>query len=161
MSRRRLHLTVAAIIRMQDRFLLVEERDKLSGQLVLNQPAGHMEEDEDVLTAICREVQEETGLTLTPTAWLGISQLKAANGHTYVRVNFLFEPTALPAQYQPQDSDIIALHWLTLAELQQHSLPERSQLVTSAIESCLNGVRLPLSLINHLVNNTTASIFPS
>lgn len=150
MSRPRLHLTVAAIIRVQDRFLLVEERDKLSGQLVLNQPAGHMEEDEDIVTAICREVAEETGLTLTPTAWLGISQLKAANGHTYVRVNFLFEPTELPMHYQPQDSDILALHWLTLAELQQHCLPVRSQLVISAIESCLSGVRLPLQLIQPL-----------
>lgn len=150
MNRSRLHLTVAAIIKVQDRFLLVEERDKLSGQLVLNQPAGHMEEDEDILSAICREVTEETGLILAPTAWLGISQLKAANGHTYVRVNFLFEPTALPAHYQPQDSDIIALHWLTLAELQQHALPVRSQLVIAAIESCLHGVRLPLNLIQPL-----------
>lgn len=151
MSRSRLHLTVAAIIVFEDKFLLVEERDKLGGHKVLNQPAGHMEEDEDVLSAICREVFEETGLKLQPSAWLGLSQLKASNQHTYVRVNFLFEPTHLPPQYQPQDNDILALHWLTEQELQQHSIPVRSQLVTDAIAAYRQGARLPLNLITPLV----------
>lgn len=151
MSRSRLHLTVAAVIVFDGKFLLVEERDKLGGHKVLNQPAGHMEEDEDVLGAICREVFEETGLQLQPSAWLGLSQLKASNQHTYVRVNFLFEPASLPLHYQPQDNDILALHWLTLQELQQHSIPVRSQLVTDAIAAYQQGVRLPLTLITPLL----------
>lgn len=151
MSRSRLHLTVAAVIVFENKFLLVEERDKLGGHKVLNQPAGHMEEDEDVLGAICREVFEETGLQLQPNAWLGLSQLKASNQHTYVRVNFLFEPASLPPHYQAQDNDILALHWLTLPELQQHSIPVRSQLVTDAIAAYQQGVRLPLTLITPLL----------
>lgn len=151
MSRSRLHLTVAAVIVFDGKFLLVEERDKLGGHKVLNQPAGHMEEDEDVLGAICREVFEETGLQLQPSAWLGLSQLKASNQHTYVRINFLFEPAGLPLHYQPQDNDILALHWLTLQELQQHSIPVRSQLVTDAISAYQQGVRLPLTLITPLL----------
>jgi phosphatase NudJ len=150
MSRNRLHLTVAAVIHVNGRFLFVQERDKLSGREVLNQPAGHMEEDEDLLTAVCREVYEETGLTLMPTAWLGLSQLKASNGHTYVRVNFLFEPDALPAYFQPQDPDIQALHWLSKTELLAQKLPPRSQLVLNAVDLCLAGTRLPLSLIQPL-----------
>ncbi len=152
MSRSRLHLTVAAIIHFEGRFLFVEERDKLSQRLVLNQPAGHMEEDEDLLSAVCREVYEETGLHLHPTAWLGISQLKARNDHTYIRVNFLFEPHSLPAHYQPQDPDILALHWLNSAELAAQAIPLRSQLVQDAVNSCLAGVRLPLNLIQPCVN---------
>lgn len=151
MSRSRLHLTVAAVIVFDNKFLLVEERDKLGGHKVLNQPAGHMEEDEDVISAICREVTEETGLVLQPSAWLGLSQLKASNQHTYIRVNFLFEPTGLPHTYQPQDSDILALHWLTEAELAAQSIPVRSQLVTDAIAAYRQGIRLPLSLITPLL----------
>lgn len=151
MSRSRLHLTVAAVIVFENKFLLVEERDKLGGHKVLNQPAGHMEEDEDVISAICREVTEETGLILQPSAWLGLSQLKASNQHTYIRVNFLFEPTSLPQQYQPQDSDILALHWLTKAELIAHPIPVRSQLVTDAVAAYQKGVRLPLNLITPLL----------
>ena len=150
MSRNRLHLTVAAVIQYEGRFLFVEEQDKQHGHKVLNQPAGHMEEDEDVLSAVCREVTEETGLILTPTAWLGISQLAASNGHTYVRVNFLFEPATLPQHYQPQDTDILALHWLSADELRQHPVPARSRLVHDAINSYLQGTRLALNLIEPL-----------
>ena len=147
MSRAQLHLTVAAIVQFQQKFLLVEETDKLSGLRVLNQPAGHVEQHEDLLSAVQRELFEETGLHLSPCAWLGISQLQAANGHRYVRVNFVFEPTSLPAHYQPQDNDILALHWLSAEQLQHTALPLRSALVSDAIALYQQGIRLPLQLI--------------
>ncbi len=150
-DRSTLHLTVAAVVCYQQRFLLVEERDKNSGALVLNQPAGHVEAGEDLLTAVQRELQEETGLALAPTGWLGISQLQATNGHFYYRVNFVFEPVVLPPHYQPQDSDILALHWLNQTELQQASLPLRSQLVSQAIDEYLQGVRLPLDRLQPML----------
>lgn len=147
MNRERLHLTVAAVVHHRQRFLLVEETDKHTGQRVLNQPAGHVEEDEDLLNAVKRELFEETGLQLEPSAWLGISQLLAENGHRYVRVNFIFEPAQLPEHYQPQDNDILALHWLTAQELASSPLALRSYLVSDAITQYLQGIRLPLSCI--------------
>jgi phosphatase NudJ len=151
MSRPLLHLTVAAVVYFQGRYLLVEEKEKNSGRLVLNQPAGHVEENEDLISAIKRELLEETGLNLEPDAWLGISQLQAADGHFYVRVNFVFTPTELPDRYQPQDTDILALHWLNLSELQQHPLPGRSQLVQDAIREFEQNRPLPLNLIKSAV----------
>ena len=142
-----LHLTVAAVVCYQQRFLLVEERDKITGALVLNQPAGHVEAGEDLFSAVQRELQEETGLVLTPSAWLGISQLQAANGHFYYRVNFVFEPVTLPEHYQPQDADILALHWFSADELLHATLPLRSALVSDAVKLYQQGVRLPLGLI--------------
>ncbi|SVE09308.1 uncharacterized protein METZ01_LOCUS462162, partial [marine metagenome] len=50
--------TVAAIIKKDDQFLLVEE--KIEGKLVFNQPAGHLEKGETLIEAIKREVLEET-----------------------------------------------------------------------------------------------------
>lgn len=147
MSREQLHLTVAAVVHYQSKFLFVEEIDKKSQLRVLNQPAGHVEENEDLLTAICRELLEETGLNLTPSHWLGISQLHAANNHRYVRVNFIFEPTSLPKHYGPQDSDILALHWYSEQELLDSAIAVRSQLVLDAIQLFQQGVRLPLNLI--------------
>lgn len=147
MLRAKLHLTVAAIVHFQQRFLFVEERDKLTGERVLNQPAGHVEEDEDLITAAIRELAEETGLSLTPCSWLGMSQSKATNDHRYVRVNFVFEPQQLPTHYHAQDADILALHWLNRDELVAHSLPLRSKLVIDAIDSYLAGIRLELNLI--------------
>jgi phosphatase NudJ len=147
MSREKLHLTVAAIVHFDHKFLLVEERDKQSGKRVLNQPAGHVEQDEDIISAVKRELLEETGLQLEPTAWLGISQLHATNGHRYVRLNIVFEPTALPSSYHPYDNDILALHWYSATELSKAALPLRSRLVSDAISLYQQGVRLPLELI--------------
>jgi phosphatase NudJ len=147
MSRSQLHLTVAAVVHYNNKFLFVEEIDKQSQLRVLNQPAGHVEENEDLISAICRELLEETGLNLTPTHWLGISQLHAANGHRYVRVNFIFEPSHLPVHYSSQDPDILALHWYSEQELINSSMAVRSQLVLDAIQLFQQGVRLPLNLI--------------
>ena len=155
MDRSGLHLTVAAIVHFQNQFLFVEERDKISGKLVYNQPAGHVEAKEDLLAAVCRELYEETGLSLTPTAWLGISQLHAANGEFYFRVNFVFELDKAPAPHQPQDSDILALHWLSAAQLQDK--PLRSRLVLDAIQSYQTGKRLDLALIQPMVDMFSAN----
>ncbi|GAA0672285.1 NUDIX domain-containing protein [Rheinheimera tangshanensis] len=154
MSRPLLHLTVAAVLYFQGRYLLVEEKDKSSDRLVLNQPAGHVEENEDLISAVKRELQEETGLSLEPSAWLGISQLKAANGHFYVRVNFVFTPDELPALYHPQDTDILALHWLSLEELRSHVLPARSQLVLDAISQFEQKQLLPLCQIRNAITHS-------
>lgn len=150
--REHLHLSVAAIVVWHDRFLFVEEFDKHTGQRVLNQPAGHMEADEDIISAACRELYEETGLHLTPSAWLGVSQLVAQNQHRYVRFNLLFTPNELPLQFQPQDDDIQALHWFSKDELQQQNLPLRSQLVLDSVERYLTGQQLCLSWLGQTVH---------
>ncbi len=151
-DRNSLHLTVAALVVHQQKFLFVEERDKFSRQLVLNQPAGHVEAGEDLQSAVCRELYEETGLALKPDSWLGISQLHAANGHFYYRVNFLFEPLKLPSDYQPQDADILALHWLSADALLHPPLPLRSTLVETAVRQYLAGHRLALETLTAMVN---------
>lgn len=143
-----LHLTVAAVLFYQGRYLLVEEHDKRTGQRVLNQPAGHVEHDESLEQAMQRELHEETGLLLKPQSWLGISQLVLPTGDRYFRVNFVFEPAKLPDDYQPQDADILALHWLTAEELSQHPLPLRSPLVREAIQQHQQQLHLPLAQIS-------------
>ena len=57
--------TVAAVIHCNGKFLLVEEIE--NGNVVFNQPAGHLEADESLIAACQREVIEETGLELSPT----------------------------------------------------------------------------------------------
>src|ERR1700686_411100 len=79
-------VTVAAVIERSGRFLLVEER--IRGRLVLNQPAGHLEDGEELLDAVIRETLEETAWQFTPEGLLGIYQWRSPRGHTTLRFAF-------------------------------------------------------------------------
>ncbi|MBF0246157.1 MAG: NUDIX domain-containing protein [Planctomycetes bacterium] len=147
MTREKLHLTVAAVVAFQGRFLLVEEMDPRTGRRVLNQPAGHVEAGEDLLSSVRRELREETGLELRPDFWLGLTQYRAPDGHSYLRVNFAFEPLILPESYRPEDPDILGLRWLEAEALLAPVIPLRSPLVREAVEAYRSGIRLPLQWI--------------
>ncbi len=84
------HVTVAAVIEQDNRFLLVEE-ETLNG-LQFNQPAGHLEENEDLIAAVKREVQEETGMTHCPNischsciSWFPGSIVKCNTWDSFIR----------------------------------------------------------------------------
>ena len=135
-------LTVAAVIEREGRFLFVEERDG-DGPLVLNQPAGHVEDGEGLLDAAIREVREETDLAFTPEALVGVYALRAANGKDYLRVCFAGAVDA--GEAKPQDADILACHWLTREEMDAR--PLRSGLVARCLDDHLKGQRLPLAAV--------------
>ena len=140
------NVTVAAVIRWQDHFLLVEERDH--GRQVFNQPAGHLEADENLLDAVKREIKEETGLDLAPDGWLGTYLYSSPYRQlTYLRFCFYCELTQAPGPHEPQDpdNDIIACHWLTEPEIRALGSKLRSSLVLECLEEYQQGVRLPLS----------------
>ncbi|HQR24655.1 MAG TPA: NUDIX domain-containing protein, partial [Steroidobacteraceae bacterium] len=59
-------VTVAAVAERDGRFLVVEER--AGGRVVINQPAGHLEDGESFLEAVVRETLEETAWTFVPQA---------------------------------------------------------------------------------------------
>src|SRR5690606_35632457 len=71
-------VTVATVVAEGGRVLCVEERS--GGRLVLNQPAGHLEPDEDLVQAAVRETLEESGWTVEPTAFIGAYQWTAPDG---------------------------------------------------------------------------------
>jgi len=138
--------TVAAIIERQGRFLVVEETDGVHPERVFNQPAGHVDPGETMLEAVVRETLEETGLAFTPQALLGIYHLKAKNGRDYLRAAFIGTvPEGMaPA---PRDSVILACHWLTRQEI---ALRPRSSVVLACIDDYFEGVRHPLSIVEHV-----------
>ncbi|GAA4502845.1 NUDIX hydrolase [Pseudaeromonas paramecii] len=141
------NVTVAAIIRWQDRYLLVEEQER-NGRHVFNQPAGHLEHGENLIEAVMREVQEETGLTLTPDGWVGTYLFSTPYRKlTYLRFCFYCELTQAPGDHAPQDpdNDILACHWLTMPEIRKLGRRLRSPLVMECFEDYLSGVRLPLA----------------
>lgn len=142
------NVTVAAVIRYQDRFLLVEELDR--HRHVFNQPAGHLEAGESIYQAVCREIKEETGLTLTPDGWLGTYMYSSPYRKlTYLRFCFYCELQEVPGEHHPQDpdNDILACHWKTIDQIRALGRQLRSPLVMECFNDYLSGVRLPLSAL--------------
>jgi 8-oxo-dGTP pyrophosphatase MutT (NUDIX family) len=143
------HLTVAAIIEEEGRFLMVEECPDGHGS-VLNQPAGHVEEHESLLEAVVREVREETQRHFTPRAVSGLYRWRNPySAITYLRVVFCGSVTQ-PDAHLPRDPVILESRWYSLENLRNEKNSLRSPMVLRAIEDYLAGQCLPLNLIDEL-----------
>ena len=149
--------TVAAIVHYQGKFLLVEEGEH--GKRVFNQPAGHLEANENLVSAANRELMEETGLVGEPAYASGIYYFHRPELNLYfLRFCFVYELSNLTnielanesdnlPSCQPQDSDIIACHWLTLEEIKARTNQLRSPMVLECIDDYLAGHKIPLSML--------------
>ncbi len=143
------HLTVAAICENNNRFLLVEEH--IEGNTVLNQPAGHVEEGEDLISAVIRETREETAWCFHPEALLGFYLWRAPAGGTYLRVAFVGHCDDHRPQ-QALDEGILRARWLSRSELLNDPATPRSPLVLRCIDDYLAGRRYPLSQLVTLLD---------
>jgi 8-oxo-dGTP pyrophosphatase MutT (NUDIX family) len=143
-------VTVAAVAQRDGKFLFVEERS--GGRVVLNQPAGHVEDGETFLEAVVRETLEETAWRFEPQAVVGVYVWRPPHAaRTFLRVAFSGELRDHdPAR--PLDRGILRTRWLTRDQLHEPRLRLRSPLVTQCLDDYLAGVRHPLSLISHLID---------
>jgi 8-oxo-dGTP pyrophosphatase MutT (NUDIX family) len=147
-------LTVAAIVERDGRFLLVEEH--IGGSRVLNQPAGHVEDGESLLAAVCRETREETAWAFTPEWLLGVYFWRnPRNRRTTVRFAFAGAVTDHDAS-QPLDSPVIGTHWLPASEIRAQEQRLRSPLVLRCIDDYLAGRRHALEAINEVAEAVAA-----
>ena len=142
-------VTVAAIIERDGRFLLVEEHTPEG--LRLNNPAGHLEQGESPLQAVCREALEETARIFEPEHLLGVylSRFRRpATGEDVTYVRFAYAGScgeALPGRRL--DEGIVRTLWLTPAEVRASAARHRSPLVLRCLEDHLAGRRLPLDAV--------------
>jgi len=141
-------MTVAAVIENDGRFLMVQER--ISGESVYNQPAGHLEDSETLIDAVIRETREETAWHFEPESVTGIYRWRHPENHeTFIRVSFagkgLFHDPA-----SELDSCIERALWLSAEEIRSQPDKLRSPLVLRSIDDYLAGSAYPLSLLTSL-----------
>jgi ADP-ribose pyrophosphatase YjhB (NUDIX family) len=144
------HVTVAAVIERDGRFLLVEEHT--SNGLQFNQPAGHLEENESLIDAVKREVFEETAWQFEPEYLVSIQLWrKKPRSPSFLRCCFAGQCHSHDPN-QPLDEGIVATHWLTREEilLQQRRL--RSPLVSISVDEYLSGQSYPLALLKSFID---------
>ena len=138
-------VTVAAIVEIDRRFLIVEER--IGSRLVLNQPAGHLEDRETLLEAVIRETREETAWRFRPEALVGTYLWRSpVDGRSFLRFAFCGTVDDHQAQ-QPLDKGIVRALWITHEQLLAQSGRLRSPLVLHCLQDFLLGKRQALDSV--------------
>lgn len=149
------HITVAAIIENNGNFLLVT--DNTSNGFKLNQPAGHLEANENIIDAVIREVYEETSMQFTPEKLIGIYLYNPNPENMYLRFCFKGDVTNINDMPKPQENDdgVISANWYPLDTIKNRANELRSTLVMRCINDYINGVEFPLEVLaNHRDNIT-------
>jgi 8-oxo-dGTP pyrophosphatase MutT (NUDIX family) len=143
-------VTVAAIIERDGRYLLVEEHTPEG--LRLNNPAGHLEQGESPLQAVCRETLEETGCRFEPEALVGIYLSRFRRAATGEDVTFLrLAYTGRIGEPEPGrmlDEGIVRTLWLTPDEIRAERVRHRSPLLMRCIDDHAAGRRFAPDLVH-------------
>jgi 8-oxo-dGTP pyrophosphatase MutT (NUDIX family) len=138
-------VTVAAVIERDGKFLLIQER--ISGRLVLNQPAGHLDPGESLAAACRREAMEETAHHFEPTSLVGIYRWRdPRKDFTFLR--FAFRGKVGTAENRPLDKEIVGVQWLTPEEIRSRHAEHRSPLVQKCVDDFLAGHSFPLDVFS-------------
>jgi ADP-ribose pyrophosphatase YjhB (NUDIX family) len=143
------HVTVAAVIEREGRFLFIEEEDE--GVPVFNQPAGHWEPGETLVEASIRDALEESACRFVPRHLVGIYGWKhQAADITYLRFAFCGDIEGFDAG-RTLDKGILRAVWMSADELRAQGDRLRSPLVTRCVEDYVAGRRYPLDMVEHVV----------
>jgi len=139
------NVVVAALVERDGKFLLVEE--EADGQVVLNQPAGHLDEGESLIDAVIRETLEETAWHVEPQALLGVYRwLHPTKALTYLR--FAFIARALHEERgRTLDHGCLRALWLSPEEIRAFRNRHRSPQVERCLDDYLTGTCYPLDLL--------------
>lgn len=141
------NVTVAAVVERDGFFLLVEE--ETDAGVRFNQPAGHLDQGESLVTAAAREALEETAHHFVPEFLVGIYQWpRPAGDITYLRFAFGGQVTGFEPE-RALDTGILRAVWMTLDEVRATRERHRSPLILQCCEDYRAGRRYPLDLIRH------------
>lgn len=110
---------------------------------------GYLEDGEDPMTAVQRELLEETGYCTDDWLYLG-SYVVDANRHVGVGHFFCGRNVQQVAQPASSDMEAAAIHWVSLRDLRLALLDGRIAVVSYAVNIALAMLLVPSLNPNHL-----------
>jgi 8-oxo-dGTP pyrophosphatase MutT (NUDIX family) len=135
---------VMVVIRSEDRYVLVEERDDMGWYLA----AGRVHPGETLQDAARREVEEEAAIRIELDAIHQIQHTPSPSGACRLRVIFVAHSLDGEAVKQRPDRHSVSSRWFTLQ--QARGLRVRHPEVLTILEAVDSGIgRHPLSLLSH------------
>lgn len=115
-------LTARAIVKNQSGMYAVMYSDKFK---LYSLPGGGVEDGEDVLTALCREVYEETGCVCDEIKELGIVEENRAS-LDYTQINYYYVVTTT---HQPGENHLTESEQASRTVVQWHTFEEMVRLI--------------------------------
>lgn len=142
-------LTVAAVVDLDGRFLLVEEQ--AMGRRVLSQPGGHIEAGESPEEAVVRETLEETGCDVECGELIGVYLwIHPQTRQQFLRIVYAAAFISCNEE-QKLDDGVIARRWATLPELESRQSMLRSPAVLRCVRDFVSGKRQSDSLFTGML----------
>jgi ADP-ribose pyrophosphatase YjhB (NUDIX family) len=142
-------LTVAAVVDLDGRYLLVEEQ--AMGRKVLSQPGGHIETGESPEEAVVRETLEETGCDVECGELIGVYLwIHPQTRQQFLRIVYAANFLSCNEE-QKLDDGIIARRWATLPELESRQSMLRSPAVLRCVRDFVSGKRQSDSLFTGML----------
>ena len=143
-------LVASALIAQDGKYLLVQQARSRRQPGKWGPPGGKPEQGETLTAAAIRETQEETGLDVELTGFVGVLR----SGHrTDPNLFVCFAARLLPGQdaqaLQLPEGEISAGRWLDLAELEADVVPLRSGPFKSLYRRLSEGQIYPLEVVQH------------
>tara|TARA_B100000161_G_scaffold224941_1_gene170828 strand:+ start:257 stop:709 length:453 start_codon:yes stop_codon:yes gene_type:complete len=140
------HITVASVIEKDKKYLFVEEYVK--DLKVLNQPAGHLEENETIEEACARETLEETAFKVKVDYLIGIYQEREKD-EIDMWLRFCFKCSIIEEfNERALDKNIIRKIWLEKKDILNPDINLRSSMVLKCINDYEKGIKFPKELIS-------------
>lgn len=150
-------LTVSAVIEDNGRYLLVEEYSM--GDVLLNQPGGHIEAGESPEAAVIREVREETGCDVSCGDLIGVYLwIHPQTRQQFLRLVFVAEYLGCD-ESRTLDQNVVRTRWMAREEIEHRRNGLRSPVVLRCVHDFEAGKRQSDSLLTGMLplqNNVDA-----
>jgi 8-oxo-dGTP diphosphatase len=147
-----IELTIVAgcVVQDNNKILMIQEGKDIVKEM-WNFPSGRLENNEKILDAAIREVEEETGYKISLSGLLGVYNFLSVNNDHVIMFCYVGQVAGGNLKYD--NNEIINVKWLSIDEIDELSDDKLRTytLIRKIISDLKNKPILPLDIINDMI----------